>query len=92
MSVTFLDDEDEQLYDALKAKGHSPALTDDYENDDGSLTFDMFYLSVDIHNGPGCSVCHYSLCHHCWNGDPNSIEECTSPIICVEVTRGFIAS
>jgi hypothetical protein len=92
MSIEFITPDGERIYEILKEKGHSPALTDEYENEDGSLTFDMFYLSVDLHNGPGCSVCHFSFCHHCWSGNADDIPECDSPIICVEVTRAISSS
>lgn len=64
--------------EAMKAKGHSPILTND-----GSL--DVFVCDHDYHNGPGCSICHWSCC---WNCDsPADIPECD----CIDGSLSVIA-
>lgn len=45
--------------DALVAAGHTPAWDDDGNE------LDVFFLSVDMHNGPGCSACYDNWCEHC---------------------------
>ncbi len=42
----------------FKEMGHKPVLTEDGE-------IDIFVLDIDGHNGPGCTKCGYSFCHHC---------------------------
>lgn len=44
-------------FDAMVAKGHTPIVDEDGLN--------LFVLDEDIHNGPGCNVCHISFCMHC---------------------------
>lgn len=66
---------DEAWIAAMKAKGHMPVMRD--EEDGGGL--DVFVMDYGYHNGPGCSSCGISWCHHC-NG-PDSIKECSHPAI-----------
>lgn len=40
------------------AAGHTMGVNDENE-------VDLFYTSGDVHNGPGCSVCHDAVCMHC---------------------------
>lgn len=64
-----MDAEDASWFEAMKAKGHMPIL-----EENGNL--DVFVLEYDHHNGPGCSACGWSCCHHC--DSIESIPECTS--------------
>ena len=75
------DSEDRSWREAMKLKGHMPIL-----DEDGDL--DVFHVSFDIHNGPGCSACGWGDCMHCTRVE--DIPECTVlTISCVEI-RGQI--
>ncbi|MDH7796381.1 MULTISPECIES: hypothetical protein [unclassified Beijerinckia] len=60
---------DENWFDAMKARGHTPRM------DDGEI--DMFFRSAGYHNGPGCETCGWSCCCHC--EDVDEIPQCSEP-------------
>lgn len=66
----------QQWSDALKAKGHMPAM---YAN--GELN--TFFFDSDKHNGPGCKACGWSCCWHCT--DIGEIPQCT--VLELQATR-----
>lgn len=68
----WLTEEKERWMEAMKAKGHVPVV-----EDDGSL--DMFVCDGGYHNGPGCSSCGWSTCHHCERIE--DIPECDNPAL-----------
>ena len=55
-----------------KNKGHTWRM---YDYDPTEI--DMFGLNEDYHNGPICTTCGYSYCHHCNRDGPPSA--CTNP-------------
>ena len=70
---TLLEDRNEWTK-AFRRKGHEPVMDEFNYN-----KIDMFVLDAGYHNGPGCSKCHFSLCHHChWRQGKNydDIPEC----------------
>lgn len=67
--------DNEEWIEAMKAKGHVPVMRD--EEYGGGL--DIFVMDAGYHNGPGCSSCGMSWCHHC--DGPSTIEACSSPVI-----------
>ena len=46
-----------EFHEKLEAAGHTLI-----RNEDGSV--DIMQHCTGIHNGPGCSNCHQSWCHH----------------------------
>lgn len=54
----------QEWYDAMVAKGHTPQMHEDNDWVDRS-GIDMFASSYGFHNGPVCTVCHWSCCEHC---------------------------
>ncbi len=61
-------DRDKSWFDKMIEMGHIPRMYD------GNL--DVFVVDYDIHNGPGCSACNWSICMHCRSID--EIPECTN--------------
>ncbi len=56
-----------EFYQAIHDAGHELLL-----DEDGVI--DIFVFDIDHHNGPGCSLCGDSWCHHC--RDVISISQC----------------
>lgn len=54
----------------LNPKGHIWRL-----NEHGEV--DCWVVDEGFHNGPGCSVCHFSFCEHCFN--ERDLEPCPGP-------------
>lgn len=63
----------QQWFDGMKAKGHTPATVDGRED------LDIFVLDDDLHNGPGCETCGWCCCWHCKTID--DIPECSRPAV-----------
>lgn len=54
---------DEEWIEAMKAKGHMPVMRD--WEDGTPPVLDIWVVDYGYHNGPGCSICGWSCCHHC---------------------------
>lgn len=67
----------EEWIAAMKAKGHVPIMEAGRFGDPDRL--DIWVMSADYHNGPGCSSCGESWCHHCYS--PSDIGECDNPVL-----------
>jgi hypothetical protein len=64
---------DQEWFDVMTAKGHSP------EMDNGEINMFVYggndpYGSGDFCNGPACTTCGWACCEHC--STPESIPDC----------------
>lgn len=54
------------VFALFTAYGHIPQLMDeDYVDENGDCPVDIFVCDGGIHNGPGCTACHFNYCRHC---------------------------
>ena len=71
-----MDKKEKLWYDIMVERGHTPIM-DEY---DGEKELNYFVYDYDHHNGPGCSVCNWSVCWHC-EPDPKT----AIPLQCIKV-------
>lgn len=76
-----MNDEKQQWFDAMKAKGHLPMMDELYDHPE----LNIWVVDVGFHNGPGCETCHWSCCMHC--DSIESIPQCDNPCLDLETVK-----